>query len=331
MYTVSSDTALRCQLCFHRCAIKPGESGFCHVRFNSGGSLALPFYGKISSSGMDPIEKKPFYHYRPGTSIYSLGYWGCNLHCPFCQNWTISQTVPALLSCPETVTPSHLIRQLQDSGLDSICHTYSEPSIHFEYLSDCAELAKDSEIKSVLVTNGSILEKPARELYAKMAAVNIDLKSMNPEYYAGKLHGNLNTVLENIRIAASLTHLEVTCLIVPGNNDSIDEMVKAASFLQTVEQCTKTVIPLHISRYFPGYKQKNPPVSPSLLKDIQKECLNYLPYVYLGNTNDPVNTYCHRCGSKVIHRDGYYIKRLFKELSGAAVCQNCGERLPVIL
>ena len=329
MYTTLKDNKLLCELCSHHCIIDEGRSGFCRARENIHTSLHLPFYGLLSGTGIDPIEKKPLYHYRPGTKVFSVGYWGCNLRCPFCQNWQISQQDPGHRT--GMVTADSLISQIQNANLDSVCHTYSEPSIHIEYLLECAEKARELEMRSLLVTNGNLEPKPARDLYGKMAAVNIDLKSMNEEYYRRILRGDLNTVLNNIRTAVELSHVEVTSLIVPGNNDSVSEIRKAAVFLRRVEDETGKSIPFHLSRYFPNFKEQTDPPEVLLLKELQHEAQKHISYVYLGNVDEVSETRCRECGFLLIIRHGYKTQNTFAVKNNKVICPNCQACQPITL
>ena len=329
MYSHPEGKKLACDLCLHKCRINDRSFGICQIRKNVDGNLNLPYFGIFSGLGFDPIEKKPFYHYKPGTKVYSVGYWGCNLQCPFCQNWAISQSLPERNK--SEVTPEALIEALKNEHLDSVCHTYSEPSIHIEYLLECAALAEKDNIYSLLVTNGSLQTEPAQTLYSKMAAVNIDLKSMKPEYYHRVLKGNLSAVMDNIRIAAELTHLEVTTLVVPGNNDSVSEIRKSSSFLKEVEERAGKAIPYHLSRYFPHYKERSEPTSLSLMDELQNEALKHLQFVYLGNTEKSSDTHCPECGATAINRNGYRVKTAYLQENNDAICQDCGSLLPIVL
>ncbi|MFQ3547253.1 MAG: radical SAM protein [Termitinemataceae bacterium] len=213
---------VECVLCPHRCRLKSGTLGRCRVRQGGIRNIQTPFYGMVSSLAMDPIEKKPLYHYRPGSTIFSVGFAGCNLRCPFCQNWQISQSTQIPL---RHIGPQELVTMAQEAGSAGIAYTYSEPLVHVEYLLDAMAAAHKAGLANVLVTNGCILSEPAREILALTDAANIDLKSFNETTYRDVLGGDLDTVCNFIRLAADQnTHIELTTLVVTDINDTMTEM-----------------------------------------------------------------------------------------------------------
>ena len=227
----TQDHLVICTLCPHRCRIPDGSSGRCGVRVNVNGTLVLPYYGKISSIALDPIEKKPLYHYYPGNQILSVGFLGCNFHCPFCQNYSISQSTDR--STME-LTPQEVVNKALAENSFAIAYTYNEPSIHFEFVTATADLARNSSLKNVLVTNGHLEKEAASELLGRMDAVNIDLKSYDDEFYRRELGGDLDTVKQFIRIAGELCHVEITTLLIAERNDSEEELTAIAGFIASV-------------------------------------------------------------------------------------------------
>lgn len=281
-YETQVDGSAACWLCPHRCVIKPGQSGICRVRVNEGGSLILPYWGKISALALDPIEKKPLYHFMPGTRTFSIGYVSCNLHCPFCQNYHISQTTEYPT---ESYAPEALVALARQSGCPSMSHTYSEPLIHAEFVSACCARAHEAGLASILVTNGSINEAPAWDLLAHTQAVNVDLKSWNAEWYQKELGGNKDTVCAFIELAKKLdVHVEVTTLVIPGKNDSEAEIAAIARFLAEID----AAIPLHLSAYHPMYRYTVPPTPPETIYRLEKIAKQHLTHVYPGNIGIPV-------------------------------------------
>lgn len=272
-YRIENNRAV-CELCPRLCNLKPGQIGLCMGRSFDGQIMVADNYGQAVSLALDPIEKKPLYHYHPGSYIVSLGPNSCNLHCAFCQNWEISQQ-----SCPtrELEIPE-LIRLCKQQMPYQVAFTYSEPTMWYEYIMDFAAAAP--EISIVLVSNGHLNPKPWQELLPLISALNIDLKSMRPDFYKDICHGKLEIVKKNIIAAFQAgVHLEITFLLIPRLNDFIEEINELALFLSGID----SKIPLHISAYRPAYKLQNPPAT---LADIEKACelaARYLQFVYAGN------------------------------------------------
>jgi pyruvate formate lyase activating enzyme len=277
----------------------------------------------------DPIEKKPLYHYRPGSSILSLGFAGCNLRCPFCQNWHISQQtdVPG-----KKLSPRDIIEPARKRGFTQIAYTYSEPLIHLEFLLDCMELARKAGIANVLVSNGCVNAEAAAEVLSLTDAANIDLKSFSGETYSGLLGGNLPAVLRFIEAAHTAgVHLEVTTLIVPGLNDSAGETGLCADFLAGLSR----EIPWHLSAYHPAYRWDAPAADPALVEAVARRGREKLSFVYTGNIAGVNDTLCPRCGALLIHRRGYRVKADGLSLkktgprAGTYHCAQCGSPAPV--
>lgn len=272
---------VRCEICPHHCNIEEGHVGLCKGRMNKNGEIISENYGKLTALALDPIEKKPLYYFHPGSKILSIGSYGCNLNCPFCQNCDISMVggkdiETAEISCSELVKKALV---LKDRGNIGIAYTYNEPLIGYEFVRDCAKLAKQQGLKNVVVTNGYICEEPLRELLPLIDAFNIDLKGFTQKYYH-KLRGDLATVKRSIEITAEKSHIEVTTLIVPGENDSEEEMEELSSWLAGVNP----ELPLHISRFFPRWHMEDKEATPVKqvyrLADIARRKLKY---VHEGN------------------------------------------------
>lgn len=269
---------IRCDLCPHHCVLKGGQTGFCHQRMNKEGSIVLKDYGAITSLSLDPIEKKPLYHFYPNTKILSVGSYGCNMKCPFCQNYTISQDKGS--SVQVHTTPEKLVEvalDLKKEGNIGIAFTYNEPLISYEFICDTFVLCKKHELKTVIVSNGMIEEKYIKELLPLVDAWNVDLKGFKEDIY-NKLSGDLNTVKKSVYYA-STSHLEVTSLIVPGINDSLEDMEEEAKWLASIDPN----IVLHITRYFPEYHYHESPTSIELIDQMVEVAKKYLKNVYRGN------------------------------------------------
>ena len=270
-----------CELCFHRCKLDEGQTGLCRARGCRNGRVVPLNYGKLTSLALDPIEKKPLRRFHPGSLILSVGSFGCNLCCPFCQNHEIS-----MASEGELYTGWFLPEQLADKAVDlvpqgniGIAYTYNEPLVGYEYVRDLAALIHEKGLVNVLVTNGTIEEAPWRALLPFIDAANIDLKGFTAAWYK-KLGGDLDTVKRSITLAAEQCHTEVTTLLVPGENDSVDEIRELAHWLAGVDPD----IPLHLSRFFPRYQMMDRlPESVEWVYRLADEARAYLTYVYTGN------------------------------------------------
>jgi pyruvate formate lyase activating enzyme len=282
--------------------------------------MTLPFAGVVSSIAVDPVEKKPLYHYYPGRSILSVGFLGCNLRCPFCQNWQISQSTR---NAAYTLTPSDVVALAEQHNSFGIAYTYNEPIIHAEYIMETAQCARSRSLKNVLVTAGHVLDDARRDVFGVMDAVNIDLKSFSAEYYQSVIKGRLDAVLESIRYAVGRIHTEVTTLLIPGENDSPEEIDGIADFLASINPD----IPLHISAYHPAYRYKTRATPESTIHTAVARAGTYLRYVYPGNMKNETVTACPKCGAVLVRRSGYSV-----DTSGIrdGKCSACGSRIPVI-
>ena len=316
-WTVEKD-AVRCELCPHNCRIVSGATGLCGVRKNQGGRLAATSYGKIAASAVDPIEKKPLYHFHPGSSIFSIGSFGCSFLCEFCQNHHLACGRPVLTE----VNIDDLVAAARRAGSIGVAYTYNEPLVQFEFVLDCSRAFRAAGMKNVLVTNGCVMQKPLEELLPFTDAMNIDLKSMDPDFYRKTCRGDLATVLETIRTAARKTHVEITSLLYTGLNDSDACIRKVVDFVAE----TDPEIPLHFSRYFPRFRAKAPPTPIARLEAAWLAARERLPYVYVGNADIPgtKNTICPGCRALIINREGFKTNLL--GLSGNR-CASCGKIL----
>jgi pyruvate formate lyase activating enzyme len=282
LFFTENEGVVICNLCPNSCRIQSGRFGSCGVRGNKGGKGIIPFYGFISALAMDPIEKKPLYHFKPGSKILSLGFAGCNLHCPFCQNWHISQNtdIPG-----KWMEANDVISAALHNDSPSIAYTYSEPLIHAEYIIDCMVLARKHGIANVLVTNGCINTEAAAKILALTDAANIDLKCFSAQVYGKTLAGANNenifkTVCEFIKLGHEMgVHIEVTTLVVPGLNDSAEELNSAAQFIASVNN----EIPWHLTAYHPDYRWNAPRTDPDFLLKTAKEAKKILQFVHTGN------------------------------------------------
>jgi pyruvate formate lyase activating enzyme len=288
--------------------------------------MRLPFFGLLSSLAIDPIEKKPLFHFLPGSSVFSAGFVGCNMRCPFCQNWQISQEIPDTL---ERYSPEGLVKAALRSGTSSIAYTYSEPTVHFEFLLASMAAARSAGLKTVLVTNGCLEAAPARELLGLTDAVNVDLKTWSAEAYERALGGNRDSVLEFIRIASSLCHVEATTLVVPGLSESLEGMAGISEFLAGLSR----ELPLHLSAYHPDWKYEAPSTSHAVLEELARRARQKLRYVYLGNVaGEGADTLCPNCGATVIARRGYHIeKKALAVADSVGRCAACGRELHIIV
>ena len=270
----------QCQLCFHRCILDEGQTGACRARANRGGRIVPLNYGRLTSVALDPIEKKPLRRFHPGSLVLSVGSFGCNLRCPFCQNAEIAAAgaeFPAR-DCPPEVLAQEAVR-LRDCGSIGVAYTYNEPLVGYEYVRDCAALVHEAGLYNILVTNGTIAADPWRALLPLIDAVNIDLKGFTEGWYR-TLGGDLETVKGSIALAAGRCHVEVTTLIVSGENDSVEEMEDLSGWLASVGPD----IPLHVSRFFPRHRMTDRGPTPvETVYRLAQAARKHLRYVYTGN------------------------------------------------
>lgn len=274
LYYESYENYALCLLCPHRCHITPGSSGLCFARENVRGRLYARSYGRLTVMSPDAIELKPLRRFLPGSKTLSIGSYGCNLACPYCQNADIAKGRPDYAEVP----PQAVVEKALAARLPSVSYTYNEPVISLEYVTDCSKLAHANGIKNVLVTNGYIEPEPFSYLLRFTDAANIDLKAWNEVAY-NRIGGSLSPVADNIRMAAGRIHLEVTMPLVPGLNCNMQEIADAAKFLASVDPG----IPFHLLRYFPAYNYLKPATDPEFVRAAAAVAKKYLKYVYVGN------------------------------------------------
>lgn len=318
------EKVLQCLLCPLHCIIKPDQVGFCGVRKNVDGMLYSLNYGQLTSIAIDPIEKKPLYHLFPGEKILSVGSWGCNLRCDFCQNWEITKQRPKTVM---RVMPQQLIQIALERESRGIAFTYNEPIVSFEFILDTSRAAAKEGIYSILVTNGVIDEEPMDLLSQSVRGMNIDLKGWNDEFYVKDIGTEKRVVLRSIETARKAgTHIELTTLIIPGKNDSPEEMREEAKWISGLSKD----IPLHINRYFPNYKSTIPPTSPDSLIQLAEVAKEYLRYVYVGNIDLPglSDTTCPYCGNLLVERRGMRSSVVGIDEKGR--CNNCQKEIPIV-
>ncbi|MDH3891488.1 MAG: AmmeMemoRadiSam system radical SAM enzyme [candidate division Zixibacteria bacterium] len=321
-YQPLPNNQVQCELCPAECKLDEGKVGICGCRFNKQGKLFTDNYGQAVTLGVDPIEKKPLYHFYPGTDILSTGANGCNLGCLHCQNWSISQTKTQT----EYVAPETLVEVAQRHDSTGVAFTYTEPMIWYEYIMDAAPLLHQADLKVVLVTNGYIMPQPLATLVEYIDAANVDLKGMRPEFYAKICKGKLEPVLQTIEtLAASDVHLEVTNLLIPGKNDSDEDIAGLVDFVASLS----VDIPLHLSAYHPQYKLNvNATPADTMLRAraLAQEKLNH---VFLGNiaSDEGSDSTCAGCGHTLIRRLGYRTEVV--GINGA-VCAECGRATTIV-
>ncbi len=324
-YGTLADKAVQCFLCPNECVITPSRWGACKARKNIDGKLYSMVYGKIASSHVDPIEKKPFFHVLPGSKAFSIATTGCNMRCLFCQNWEISQAFPEDVPT-QAATPNEVVAQALASGARAIAFTYNEPVIAYEYMLEIAKLAKTKGLKTVVVSSGYIEEEPLEELLKYIDAYKVDLKAFDEKFYRKLTGGRLASVLQTLKaIKQSGVWLEIVTLLVPGENDSDDELRAMARWIR---ENLGDSVPLHFSRFFPQYKLKNlPPTPPETLIRARKIAMEEgLKFVYTGNTAYPEGetTWCPGSKEKAIVRQGYFV--IANNLKDGA-CPD-GEKIP---
>jgi pyruvate formate lyase activating enzyme len=331
-YEKLNDNAVQCRLCNHFCLIKNDDSGICGVRKNKNGRLFSLVYGYPVALNIDPIEKKPLFHFLPGTNTYSLGTFGCNLACQNCQNWDISQLkkLEPKISNLDHYEPERIVEEALGNECKSISYTYNEPTVFAEYALDIMEIARSYGLKNVWVSNGFMSDDLLDRLIPLLDAINIDLKSMDGEFYKENCGARLEPVLANLkRIKSEQSHLEITSLIIPGMTDEIESLYRLAEFI-AVDLDTDT--PWHISKFSPEISWKLKSLKPTG-EDVLYEAYEIgkeagLKYVYIGNVpgDQKENTYCPSCGELAIRRLGYNIER--QDNDGR--CEYCDKSLDII-
>lgn len=312
---------IRCLLCPRKCLIDNLETGYCGVRANRDGMYYTLVYGKPVTYHNDPMEKKPLFHFLPGTTAFSLATVGCNVNCKFCQNWDISQVLPGQV--PELdAPPQNIVSAADKAGSASIAYTYSEPVIFYEYMYDIAKLGRANGLRSVMITNGYINPEPMTELCKVLSAVKVDLKAFTQKFYSEMVSGDLKPVLDTIELLKKQKMwTEIVYLVIPGKNDDSGEI---KSMAQWMKSALGDKTPVHFSRYHPEYLVKNIPPTPlTTMEKCFEICKNEgLKYVYLGNIpqHSAEKTYCHNCGKIIIDRTGYLVRNIRIEKGKCSFC-----------
>lgn len=323
LWEKQEENTVHCFLCAHHCRIKDDGFGTCGMRKNIAGSLYTYAYGNAIASQVDPIEKKPLYHFLPTTLSYSMATMGCNFKCGFCQNWRISQlSIRDGNMDGHALSPEDAVKGALNNGCKSISYTYTEPTVFFEYAYDTAKLAKEKGLKNTFVTNGFMTPEAIEKISPYLDAANVDLKFFNDETYKRVCSGRLEPVLDSIRnMKEKGIWVEVTTLVVPGENDSEEELRAIAHFIADVDK----EIPWHISRFHPDYDYADSVPTPietmERAREIGKE--EGLSYIYLGNVPAPNETKCPGCGEILISRDGF-LAQVSGDFSLDGKCSTCG-------
>jgi pyruvate formate lyase activating enzyme len=327
-YEKIGDNKVHCGLCAHRCKIAPGKRGFCGVRENREGDLYSLIYGTVSSEAVDPIEKKPLYHFYPGSYAYSVGSIGCNFRCKHCQNWSISQ-VSLKDAYTKDILPEELVERALFSGSKSIAWTYNEPTIWHEYTYESARLAKEAGLGTVYVTNGYMTPEALRHIAPYLDAANIDIKAFTEKFYHDVVSAKLAPVLESCVLAKELgIHLEITNLIIPKHNDSPEEIRELSKW---VYKNLGPDTPLHFTRFHPQYQMQDlyPTPVETLITAHKIATEEGMKYVYVGNVPEQEynNTFCPNCGKILISRGYFEIEKY--EITPEKTCPKCGEKIPI--
>jgi len=316
-----------CNLCPNECVLGKGERGVCRVRENRDGRLVTLVYGTPCSANIDPIEKKPLFHFHPGSNAFSIATAGCNMSCRFCQNWEISQQGPEKVRSIK-LPPAAVVKLAQERGCTSVAHTYGEPVVFYEYMLDCAREGRRAGIPNVMISNGYIREAPMRELCRSLGAVKIDLKAFTDKFYHEICGATLAPVLHTLEVIKDEgAWLEIVVLLIPGLNDSVTDIREMTRWI--VDKLGPRV-PLHFSRFFPTYRMRNiPPTPPAILERARRTAREVgLEYVYVGNLMSKArHTRCPECNTELIHREGFSAR--VTGLKGNR-CGNCGHEIPGI-
>ena len=327
LYT-AEEQGLRCNLCSHQCLIAPGRRGLCAVRENRDGILYSLVYGQVAAEAVDPVEKKPLYHFLPGSHTWSIATRGCNFRCRHCQNYSLSQVGARESPAGRQRSPAEVVAMARTAGCESISYTYSEPTIFFEFAEDCGLLARQQGLKNIFVSNGYLSAVAAERAATWLDAANIDIKAFSEKFYREICGAKLAPVLETVQHLHSLgVWLEITTLIIPGLNDSEAELRSLAEFIAGVS----IDIPWHLSAFYPTYKltdaPRTPPQTLLMAREIGQDA--GLHYVYLGNValTGAGDTSCPGCGKAVIKRDGRGGFQLELKNYATGKCRGCGYAL----
>jgi pyruvate formate lyase activating enzyme len=328
-YQKLPDRRIQCQLCPRACIVGDTKRGSCGVRENRGGTFYTLVHSRVCAAHVDPIEKKPLFHYLPGTNAFSIATAGCNVHCKFCQNWEISQSRPEDLPS-EYAPPERIAEMARAYGCPTIAYTYSDPIVFSEFLMDTADAGHEAGVRSIVVSNGYMQQDALRQTYGKMDAVKIDLKAFTDSFYAKIVTGELKPVLDSLVTLRQMGKwIEIVYLVLPTLNDSDVELRGLAAWIKTN---LGPDVPLHFTQYHPGYLLKNLPVTPVSTLERAKAIADAegLHYVYIGNVpgHPAQNTYCPHCHSLLVERAGFVASRMLILKDGT--CPSCQHRIPGI-
>jgi pyruvate formate lyase activating enzyme len=319
LYWEPDEDRVLCRLCPWHCRLAEGKVGRCGVRTHEAGSLVTSNYAEVTSLALDPIEKKPLYHFHPGASILSLGTFGCNLSCSFCQNWQISQQRPAT----QELLPEQAVALAQEAvaqGNIGLAYTYNEPFIWYEYLHDTAPLIREAGLLNVLVTNGVVEPEPLDALLPYIDAMNVDIKSMRETFYLKHCKGQGLPARRTVELAWGRTHVEITNLLIPGENDSWEDIRALVDWAASVSPS----LPLHFSAYHPDYQFAAPATPRETLREAWEMAREKLEHVYVGNVmiDGATDTYCPNCGDRMVARRNYSVGTSGMDSKGR--CAACG-------
>ncbi|MGM0645686.1 MAG: AmmeMemoRadiSam system radical SAM enzyme [Thermodesulfobacteriota bacterium] len=330
IWKVLPEEAVQCRLCSHYCRIGSDERGYCGVRINSEGALYTLVYDRVAALNIDPVEKKPLFHFWPGSNTLSVGTMGCNLACAFCQNYSLSQPPRQGQSIyGRPTSPQELVQEALAQEVTSLAYTYSEPTIFFELVEDTARLAKEYGLKNIIVSNGFMSRECLKNWDGLIDAANIDLKSFREDFYTRLCGAKLKPVLHNLRTVAEMGwHMEITTLIIPGENDSDTELEELAGF---IAEELGTHVPWHISRFHPAFHMSDTPPTPreTLQRAYDIGTRAGLDYIYIGNMSghDAESTYCPKCKALVVKRRGFVLQ---DQAVHNGRCAECGHPIPIV-
>jgi len=315
-----------CMLCPHQCTVSDGQRGLCGVRENQGGTYNTLVYGRVCAAHVDPIEKKPLFHFLPGTKAFSVATPGCNVECQFCQNWQISQARPEDIRT-EYMSPTDTVAQAQRYKCPTIAFTYTEPTVFYEYVLDTARAGKEAGVHCVNISNGFIQAEPMKRLCEVLAAVKIDLKAFTEDFYRRYVRGRLRPVLDTLELLKKQEkHFEIVTLLIPGLNDAEDEVRGLSKW---VVKNLGPDVPLHFTRFHPAYKMTNLAPTPpaTIVRAREIAASEGVHYAYVGNLpgHDYENTRCHACGKLLVKRYSFYVEEVHVK---AGKCEYCAQPIP---
>jgi pyruvate formate lyase activating enzyme len=328
LYEKLADRRIRCGICPRQCEVADGERGFCGVRENRGGVYYSLVYGRLCAVHVDPIEKKPLFHYLPGSTALSVATAGCNIECKFCQNWNISQFRPEQVPVMMALTPEESVALTRQQGSPTVCFTYSEPTVFYDFVHDTAAAARSAKLGAVSISNGYLLPEALRRLSTRLTAMKVDLKAFTEKFYREVCRGELAPVLTTLKTLKELgMHFEIVVLIVPTLNDSPEEIKQMSGWIASE---LHPDVPTHFSRFQPMYKLRNLPATPlsTLRRCVEIATGEGLNFVYLGNVpgDERESTYCPQCKKKLIDRLAFSVRSNL--LTSQGTCPDCGRRIP---